>query len=185
MNSSPRLSLLLLPCATFRELRKNPARALLQRQHRHPARPWYSRPRISAAAAGTRSHVTDWVRRAIMRLTTGFRPSRSASAGTRRASDAWSAGKMSLAATPLSGVDAVWQDTRTRSLRGKRIALIFSCAGQRRHRGCGDALPSAPGALCTEFLRPSGTLTPRRPPRTCQRAIVYGPAIARATSSRR
>jgi hypothetical protein len=165
MNSSPRLSLLLLAaCATFASCAKQSSAGLASTSAAAPASPCETLVLKAADLGGLLqapiTHVTDLAGdgQSCAFLTTGFSAiTISVRPGLGRASlDAWSAGKMSLAVTPLPGVGdaAVWQDTLHEIIARKNELL---CDIQLRGVSddiavAADALPSALGALCNRIF---------------------------------
>jgi len=165
MNSSPRLSLLLLAvCATFASCAKQPGAGLASTSMAAPASPCETLVLKAADLGGLLqapvTHAMDLAGdgQSCAFLTTGFSAiTVSVRPGLGRASlDAWLAGKMSLAVTPLPGVGdaAVWQDTLHEIIARKDDLL---CDIQLRAVSddiavAADALPGALGALCNRIF---------------------------------
>jgi hypothetical protein len=163
MNSSARLSLLLLAaCATFASCAKQPGASLASAAA--PASPCETLVLKAADLGGLLqapiTHTTALAGdgQSCAFLTTGFSAiTVSVRPGLGRASlDAWVAGKMSLAVTPLPGVGdaAVWQDTLHEIIAQKSDLL---CDIQLRGVSddiavAADALPSALGTLCNRIF---------------------------------
>jgi hypothetical protein len=163
MNSSARLSLLLLAaCATSASCSKQPSVSLAAAAA--PASPCETLVLKAADLGGLLqapiTHATALAGdgQSCAFLTTGFSAiTVSIRPGLGRASlDAWSAGKMSLAVTPLPGVGdaAVWQDTLHEIIARKSDLL---CDIQLRGVSddiavAADALPGALGALCNRIF---------------------------------
>ena len=163
MNSSARLSLVLLAaCATFASCAKQSSTSLAPGAA--PASPCETLVLKAADLVGLLqapiTHATDLAGdgQSCAFLTTGFSAiTVSVRPGLGRASlDAWSAGKMSLAVTPLSDVGdaAVWQDTLHEIIARKSDLL---CDIQLRGVSddiavAQDALPGALGRLCNRIF---------------------------------
>jgi len=165
MNSSARLRLLLLAaCATLASCSKQPGAGPASASPAAPASACQTLVLKAADLGGLLqapiTHATDLAGdgQSCAFLTTGFSAiTVSVRPGLGRASlDAWSAGKMSLAVTPLPGVGdaAVWQDALHEIIARKSDLL---CDIQLRGASddiavAADALPSALGALCNRIF---------------------------------
>ncbi|HTD72494.1 MAG TPA: hypothetical protein VK652_03130 [Steroidobacteraceae bacterium] len=165
MSSSARLSLLLLAaCATCASCAKQPSASLASASAAAPPSPCETLVLKAADLGGLLqapiTHATDLAGdgQSCAFLTTGFSAiTVSVRPGLGRASlDAWAAGKMSLAVTPLPGVGdaAVWQDTLHEIIARKSDLL---CDIQLRGVSediavAQDALPRALGALCNRIF---------------------------------
>jgi len=165
MNSWARLSgLLLSACATLASCSKQSGAGLAPASAAAPVSPCETLALKAADLGGLLqapiTHATDLAGdgQSCAFLTTGFSAiTVSVRPGLGRASlDAWSAGKMSLAVTPLPGVGdaAVWQDTLHEIIARKSDLL---CDIQLRGASddiavAADALPGALGALCNRIF---------------------------------
>ena len=165
MKASARLSLLLLAaCASFASCSNQSGASLASASAAAAASPCETLVLKAADLAGLLqapiTHATDLAGdgQSCAFLTTGFSAiTVSVRPGLGRASlDAWIAGKMSLAVTPLPGVGdaAVWQDTLHEIIARKSDLL---CDIQLRGVSediavSADALPGALGGLCNRIF---------------------------------
>lgn len=167
MNSFTRLSLsLLAACASFISCSKQPSASLVPASA--PPSPCETLVLKAADFGGllqapiTRAAALAGDGQSCAFLTTGFSAiTVSVRPGLGRASlDAWSAGKMSLAVTPLSDVGdaAVWQDTLHEIIARKNDLLcdIQLRGGSDDIAVAKDALPRALGALCNRIFAAIG-----------------------------
>jgi hypothetical protein len=165
MNASARLSLLLFAaCASLASCSNRSGASLASASAASASSPCEALVLKAADLAGLLqapiTHATDLAGdgQSCAFLTTGFAAiTVSVRPGLGRASlDAWVAGKMSLAVTPLPGVGdaAVWQDTLHEIIARKSDLL---CDIQLRGVSediavAADALPGALGALCNRIF---------------------------------